>query len=358
FRRAHPCEDAGLDAAFLDEGRWAALIRRPAELLRGQACAPARGWRRLAFWAAGAARAARLREDLAAARPDLLHAHFAHVGLWARAATRGLRLPMVISLRGRDMELACRLAGSRLRNEDWSGVRFLARSAEMAGAAKTMGFPSERVFAHFSGLDVSAFPFRERSAPSGRGARILSVGRLVPKKGMDTLLRALAKAASSGVEAELNIVGEGPELRRLRALASELGVAGRTRFAGGLAHEDVVREMDSADVFALACRATPDGDREGIPMAIKEALACGLPVVTTNHAGAPEAVEDGVSGLLAAEGDEEAFARALIEMIEKPALWAGMGRRGRERMADEHDFARLTPSLIGHYEAVISEAGT
>src|SRR5437868_13294812 len=151
-------------------------------------------------------------------------------------------------------------------------------------------------------------PIRERSASDA--PRLLTVARLVEKKGVDDALRAVAAVRFRHPGLRYDVVGDGPLRGGLEALAGELGLGDAVIFHGAR-YADAVREMmDAANVFVLASRTAGDGDEEGTPNVLLEAQACGLPILSTTHSGIPEVV-DPQAGVLVAEGDPAALARAL-----------------------------------------------
>src|SRR5699024_3883222 len=140
-----------------------------------------------------------------------------------------------------------------------------------------MGVDPARVSVVPCGVDVTV-----PVPPAADPASVVSVGRLVPKKGMDVLLTAFRPVVDAVPEARLEIVGEGPEEARLRALVDELGLAGHVTFSGALGHDETLARVDVAAVFALACRVLANGDSDAVPVAIREALVRERAVVTTD----------------------------------------------------------------------------
>jgi len=186
----------------------------------------------------------------------------------------------------------------------------------------------------YHGVDLTRPP---RAHSDGDVPVVLSVGRLVEKKGYPTLLRAAGLVRGRGVEFRLRIAGEGPEWSVLQRLVHELGLGDTVSFLGPLSEVEVRSEYDRADVFALACRALENGDRDGIPNVILEAMAHGLPVVSTTASGISEAVVDCESGFLARQDDPEAFAAALARVLGDGELRAQVGGAGRARAAGKFD---------------------
>ena len=201
------------------------------------------------------------------------------------------------------------------------------------------GLDAGRVLLCRHGVDLERFTRLERSPRPGR---ILSIGRLVPKKGYDVLLRACALLAGEGREFDLLIVGGGDLRPQLEALACELGIAARVRITGARPQTELLDELRRAEVFALAPRVLPDGDRDGVPNVILEAMAAGVPVVSTDVSGVPEVIHHGVTGLLAPPGDPRALAEALEKMLADAEL-----RRRVSRSAQAFAIERfgLDPSV-------------
>jgi len=302
-------------------------------------------------------RRARLSRLLDRQRPDLLHAQFGHLGLCFLGVIEAHNIPLVLSFRGQDVLLVSR-ARDRARKRLFEyAARVLVRSCDMRDELLRQQCPAGKIAVHPSGVDVQNIPFKERAFPDAEDeVMILVAGRLVEKKGMADALRALARCRPGPAGPRMRIAGEGPEHARLQEAVSELGLLNRVAFLGKIPHEMLIREMLSAHLFLLPCRTASDGEREGIPNAVKEAQATGLPVLATRHAGIPECVEHGVSGLLAEEGDADAIARNLDEMLSHPERWPPMGRRGRELVVERYDVRRLAPALVSHYHAAAGKS--
>jgi glycosyltransferase involved in cell wall biosynthesis len=192
----------------------------------------------------------------------------------------------------------------------------------------------ERVDLVYHGVDVARFPApAERVDHQGdsRGPlTVLSVGRAVDKKGFDDLLAALASLPAS-LPWRFEHVGGGPLLARLKAQARGLGIADRIRWHGALAQHALLARYRSADVFALACRVSTDGDRDGLPNVLMEAQSQKLPCVATTVEGITELIEHGVTGLLVPERDPPALSAALARLIGDPALRRRLGQAGFDR---------------------------
>jgi len=326
---------------FLDRGRGfgrpvaallggAGLLRACADRHLLRAClAPAPrcvGARAATLW-----RRARLARLLRRHRPDLLHAQFGHLGFLALPVLELLNIPLVLSFRGRDVGLVREAPAGQRRALFAGAVRVLARCRDMADDLISLGCPSEKLFVMPSGIHVAAIPFRARIRPrQGEKIRILHVGRRVAKKGLDDARRAI-EAVRGRYTVALTALHDAP-------------------------HDDVLAALADAHIFLLPCRTAPDGDKEGVPTAIQEAMAAGLPILSTRHGGIPECVEDGAGGLLSDEADFDGLLANLQALLDRPERWADMGRHNRRVVEERYDINKLVPQLLEHYDSVKANA--
>lgn len=175
--------------------------------------------------------------------------------------------------------------------------------------------------------------------------RVLCVAALREKKGHAVLLRAAAALARSGRPVRLVIAGTGPEEASLRAAAARDGLD--VEFLGPTSPGRVRAELGRAAVFALPCVVAANGDLDGLPVALMEAMAAGVPVVTSRLSGIPELVEDGVTGLSTEPGDADATASAIDRLLSDPGLAERCAAQGRRRVAELHDLATTSARLAG-----------
>lgn len=194
-----------------------------------------------------------------------------------------------------------------------------------------MGAPSAKVETLRLGIDCEDFDYRPRPVAQGNPIRFITVGRMTEKKGHRYTLEAFAGlvARRPDLAAHLDLIGNGPELEEMHDLVDELGLSAQATVHGGLPHEKVRDLLNRANVFVLPSVTAADGDMEGIPVSIMEAMAMGLPVVSTRHSGIPELVADGISGVLVAERDTPALTDAFERLIDTPGLIVRMGLAGR-----------------------------
>jgi glycosyltransferase involved in cell wall biosynthesis len=169
---------------------------------------------------------------------------------------------------------------------------------------------------------------------------IFAAGRLVAKKGFGTILRAAALLRTRGCVFRLRIAGEGPEWSGLQRLVHDLGIDDQVSFLGPLTESEIRSEYARADLFTLGCELLANGDRDGIPNVIVEAMAHGLPVVSTTRGSVPEVVADGWSGLLSEQGDAVGFADRLERLLRDVELRRTLGTNARRHAVDEFDRGR------------------
>ncbi len=198
-----------------------------------------------------------------------------------------------------------------------------------------------------AGIRPGAFR-TERPARSGH-PRLLTVGRLVKKKGHRYLIEALAQLGAEGYDFEGVIVGEGPERSHLALLIDRLGLAGRIHLLGALPSDQVRDLYASSDIFVLPCVVARDGDRDGIPVSLMEAMASGLPVVSTPVSGIPELVTEDV-GRLVPPRDVGTLAEALRDLMKSPDLREALGRRGQAAVEAGFDVRANSERLAALFE--------
>jgi glycosyltransferase involved in cell wall biosynthesis len=174
--------------------------------------------------------------------------------------------------------------------------------------------------------------------------RMLSVGRLVPKKGHDVLLRALATLAREGLDFECEIIGDGPERHVLEEMVAELDLREMVCMRGSLPHDEVLRRIDRAQIFLLACRVSPDGDADGLPVVLLEAGARAVPIIASSVTGVGEFIDD-ETGWLVPSGNPEAIANAVREVIRAPEIARERARMAQKRVVDEFSLCAQAQGL-------------
>lgn len=212
------------------------------------------------------------------------------------------------------------------------------------------------------GVDTNAFRPDLRAELSGvdeqqSSPMILTVARLVPKKGVHLLVQALSCLQRAGLKFRAVIAGAGPELERVQTLARQLGLSGCIEWMGAITHADVTALMREADVFVLPCVIAPDGDRDGIPVVLMEAMAAGVPCVSSDFSAVRELIEDGISGRLVAPADVKGFARAIKSLMfdseQRTTIRLNAFERVQSEFSTDLNARRLLSAFQPDYETVV-----
>jgi len=290
---------------------------------------------------------------LSSTAPVLLHAHFGWSGVDLVPTARRLGIPLVVTFHGVDItrcrsqgSLGDRLYWNRLRDLfDYSAI-LIAVSDYIASKLEASGAPKSKIRTVYTGI-----PIEGRRREQTR-SEILFVGRFVPKKGALDLIRAVHGLEGNLASTPIRFIGTGPLRSEAQELATRLRV--RAFFQGQQSPHEVSEAMARSKIFCVPSKRAPDGDSEGLGMVFLEAAASGLPVVSTNHGGIPEAVRHEETGLLVAEGNVRALRDALARLLTDRYLARRLGDAGREWVVRNFDINAQTPKLERlYFEAIV-----
>jgi colanic acid/amylovoran biosynthesis glycosyltransferase len=290
-------------------------------------------------------------------RFDIIHCHFGPRGRMAGFLREigAIGGKLVTTFHGVDVSAYLRDDPAIYRHLFRHGDLFLPISEVWRARLIEHGCDPARTRVHRMGVDLRHFPFLSRRRESDRPLQVLTIGRMVEKKGIAYGLEAVAELHRRQAPIHYTVVGDGPQHRALEALAAQLQLGDAVSFLGWQDQDAVAALMQESDVLLAPSVTDANGDQEGIPVTLMEAMATGLPVVATRHSGIPELVEDGVSGLLVPERNASGLADALWRLLQHADLADGMGRAARARVAAEFDIRELNHRLIGHYRALLGE---
>jgi len=297
------------------------------------------------------------RRSLISAHIALVHAHFGPSGIEILPVARDLGIPLVVTFHGFD--------ASTLLRQAWyvSGLRELFEYAHVISVSEIMGrrlieygAPAERVYPLHIGVPLDSFRYVSRSSVVQKVRRgellsFLQVARFVEKKGHFYTLRAFRRLREVYPKVRLVLGGDGPLRLQAQLLVRQLGLEDSVQFLGTVDENSVRRLMAEADVFVQHSVTAADGDEEGIPTVVMEAMASGLPVVSTLHAGIPELVQDGVTGYLVEERDVEKYFVRLVDVLSDDG---SMGQAGRERVEQHFDLKVQTVKLDALYRSILA----
>ena len=290
---------------------------------------------------------------------DILHCQFGNHGplaerLISLGAARGAKL--VTSFRGADLSIHVPARPRRYRKLFRNGALFLPVTNDFRERLLARGVPSDRVSVHRSGVNLRRFRFDPCRPPAqGEQARLLFVGRLTEKKGLDYVIKALALELARERNCTLTVIGDGGLMPQMRAQCVDLGVADRVAFVGARTQDEIAQAMAESHILLAPSVRAVNGDQEGIPNVLKEAMAIGMPVISTWHSGIPELIEHGVSGLLVPERDAAALAASLEDLLDHPERWPMLQEAARRKIEEEFDSERLNDDLVAKYRAVLAK---
>jgi len=278
---------------------------------------------------------------------DIIHCHYGPNGLMGMfLKDAGVRGRVCTVFHGFDLSRYPLAKGPDVYEPLFrKGDLFLPVSEYWKKKLLEMGCPPEKTLVHRMGIALDAFEFRQHHIPPEGPVRLLTVGRLVQKKGHRYAIEAMARLVAQGRDVRYTIAGAGPLRTELEQLADRHNLSERITFTGAVNQDQVRRLYQEADIFVLPSITADDGDTEGVPVVLMEAMACGIPVVSTQYAGIMELVIDGVSGLLAPEKDIAALTEKLLHLLDHPQVAQGLAMAARQRVDREFDVDELNERL-------------
>lgn len=298
--------------------------------------------------------------DVRALNPRLVHAHFGRGGALALPLARQLGVPLVVHYHGGDATkdkhydrgLIPTIYQQRLVALQREAALFICVSDFIRDRLLVRGFPAEKLLVHRYGVEMPAAELNALPPPAK--PYLLFAGRFVEKKGIGFLIEAMRRLEAEGKDTRLMLVGDGPIAGELKRAAEGLR---NVEFAGWLPNAELRHRMRSALAVCVPSVETAEGDAEGLPNVVLEAMAAAAPVVATHHAGIGEAVEDERTGLLVESGDVTALAAALRRLVDDPVRARAMGAEGRRVALDKFDALTQSRRLEAILRDVMSKNG-
>ncbi len=288
-------------------------------------------------------------------RPDVVLAEYGPNAVRVLSAVKALRIPLVAHFHGYDAskhEVLERFEEGYREVFDYASA-VIGVSRPMCETLVRLGADPHRVHHIPCGVDVRTF---KRADPAQAPPRFLAAGRLVDKKAPHLLLLAFARARRTVPEARLRILGHGPLHGVCQDLISGLGLEGAVELAGSQPHGAVVREMTRSRALVQHSVVAASGDSEGTPVVVMEAGAAGLPVIATRHAGIPDVVQEGKTGLLVEERDVDAMGQAMVRLAKDPELARSLGHAARRRVQEGFSMDRSIHRLGSVIQGAMEEA--
>ena len=278
-----------------------------------------------------------------------LHAHFAtSAATVTRLAARMAGVPFTFTAHAKDIYHENVRPDDLRRKLTEAAAVVTVSDFNLAYLRDAYGPAAAGVRRIYNGLDLDRFPYLD---PGARPPRVVAVGRLVEKKGFDVLVEAAALLAGRGTSFAVDIIGGGELEEALARQVQERRLADRVRLLGPRPQAEMIRLVADAAAFAAPCVVGRDGNRDGLPTTLLEAMALGTPCVSTDVTGIPEVLRDGETGLVVPQGDPQALAAALARLLGSPELRVSLAQRARRRIEQDFD-ARANSARV---RQVVSE---
>ena len=300
--------------------------------------------------------AVRLRAALRRVDARALHIYFGHIGVHLLPLIEICELPVLVSFHGADAQVDLGKPAYLARTQHLlhAATLLLVRSESLRDRLLVLGADPAKIRIHRTGIPLDELRFEQRQPPADGGWHFVQACRLIRKKGLFTSLEAFALFSRPYSRAKFTIAGEGPLLAELQSVAAKLGISERVLFAGFLHQHELRALYRNAHLFLHPSELGPDGDQEGIPNSMLEAMATGLPVVATTHGGIPEAVASGESGLLVPPQDPGALSEAMAVLCSDPERYRAMGVAAAREVRERFDLARQSEVLEAAYAEAIA----
>ena len=289
---------------------------------------------------------------------DIIHCHFGPngiKGIFLRNAGI-IKGKIVTTFHGRDVHFHPKKHGRDVYNQLFKECDLFTVNSKFTGdKIRELGCKKENIIKHPVGLELERFAPKKREVDFNHRIKIVTVGRLVEKKGIEYSIRAVSKVLNNHSNLEYKIVGEGALRRSLETLITELGLENEVKLLGWKTHDELQELYDESHIFILSSVTATDGDMEGQGLVLQEAQAMGLPVLSTLHNGIPDGVLNGKSGFLVPERDIDALADKINYLVENPEVWSDMGMAGRRFVEQNYDIHKLNSKLVEIYQDLLEK---
>lgn len=287
---------------------------------------------------------------------SLLHAHHGQLGILLLPFKEKTKLPLVTSIRGRDATLANQPVGylENMKMLFEQGEEFYPVCKYLGERIHSWGCPSEKIKVLYGGVDLNQYKYRKPILKDSQN--LLSVGRLVEKKGHHILMQAFQKIKEKYPNATLTVIGRGEMQDYLISLANQLNLGDSFQLLNHLPKEKVREYMINADLFCAASLEATNGDVEGIPNTLKEAMAIGVPVISTTHAGIPELITHNKEGILVRENNIHELADALDDMLTNRDKWEALTIAARQKIEQSFDAKKQLQLQANYYKQLLGGA--
>jgi colanic acid/amylovoran biosynthesis glycosyltransferase len=286
---------------------------------------------------------------------DIIHCQFGTIAPFVLQLIEigALRGKLVTSFRGKDATVYLKRNPEIYRKLFKKGDLFLPVSESLRSELIYNSCDSRKIIVLYSGIDCKKFEFVKRTYNKTGIVRLVTVGRLVEKKGVQYIVNAVYNVLQTGRKVKLTIVGDGPLRSVIEALIAEKNMQKHICVTGWKTHDEVMSLLKRHHIMVNSSVTAEDGDREGIPNVLKEAMATGLPVIATDHGGISELVQNDVSGYIVPERDIDALTDRISFLIDHPDVWNEFGKAGRLHIENRFNIDLLNDRLVEYYTMLV-----
>jgi len=289
---------------------------------------------------------------------DIIHCQFGLCGLQAMSLRKFglLQGKLVVAFRGFDISEFIQQHGDGVYHELFTaGDFFLTNCDYFRQRLLKLGCAEDKVIVHRSGLDCQRFIFNPAKVDYQPVIQIVTSGRLVEKKGIEYAIRAVAKVAKIQPRIEYKIIGDGPLKQALQQLIEDLNVSNTIQLLGWKDQQEIIEILKKSHIFIAPSVTAKSGDQDAPVNVLKEAMAIGLPVISTYHGGIPELIQDNISGFLVPERDADAIAEKISYLLNNPQIWVPITQAARLQVEENYDLHKLNDELVDIYQQLLTQ---
>ncbi|MGC5325515.1 glycosyltransferase [Brevibacillus sp. SYSU BS000544] len=290
-------------------------------------------------------------------RIKAIHIHHATLASKLLHLKKKYGLPMIVGVRGKDATSYPKKKENKqfLEKLFKTADLFLPVCHHLKDQLIKLGCPKKKIRVLYGGVDLSRFKFTPRKFPKDRPVRFLAVGRFVNKKGFEDLIDAFAILQKNHKNTELTLIGEGERLKKYQRKIAKYGLNDQVHIIPWVNYQKIQDAYFEADIFCAPSRTDKDGNQEGIPNTLKEAMATGMPCIATKHAGIPEIMKSKVSGLLVPEQNVNRLAKAMKAIIEHPEKWERYSVNARKKIVKSFNLTKQLAKQKGYYDELLKK---
>jgi colanic acid/amylovoran biosynthesis glycosyltransferase len=294
---------------------------------------------------------------------DIIHCQFGIFGIEGAILREigAIQGKLITTFRGYDISWYVQKYGDGIYQKLFrDGDFFLANCQFFRNRAIKLGCDENKIVVHGSGIDCSKFTFQPRQLSDNGQIKIVTVARLIEKKGIEYGIRGVAKLINEyqikHPNIEYNIIGAGCLQEYLQELIHSLNMDGKINLLGQKNQQEIIEILNNSHIFIAPSVTAKDGNQDAPVNTLKEAMAMGLPVIATLHGGIPELVQDGISGFLVSERDADAIAEKIMYLIKHQSVWSEIGKAARSRVEEHYDINQLNDELVEIYQRVLADS--